>query len=90
MYLAHHVKENKVLQPPGMLLLESFKARAIAIAAFQEILRCALQQRQLDRLYFIKINARGSIRQLFESLFADPAALRQPLQADEQRVCGKS
>ncbi len=87
--LAHHVKQHKIFQPPGIVPLEPLKAFAIAVPAFKKVLRRRFEQRQLERLHLVKINARVGSGLFLERVFANPAAFRQPFQADEKRVRGK-
>src|SRR6185437_2035075 len=74
--LAHHVKQNKILEPPCVLAFEAFKARAIpAVVRLQEILGGFAQQRHFECESFLEIDALGETRLLFEPVLAQPAAV---------------
>jgi len=68
--LAHHVKENKIFQPPCLLVFEILKTFQVPGPAFQKILRSFTQQRQFggDDLFEIHFGAGRS--KWFEAVFA--------------------
>src|SRR5579859_5425598 len=89
-YLAYHAEEDKIFEPGSVFSFENFKAPAVAVVGFKKILGRFPQQRQLEGADFVKVNTVMESRWRSETARSDPRALRQALQADEQRIAGKS
>src|SRR5271157_6460004 len=95
------VEKDKILQPPRIFLAEIFQSSQHIIGgSMQEIARRLEQQRHLLRENVVVFYRAGSGRQPVEFYRVEscrvklcqlnPAALRQALQADQQRIPGKS
>jgi len=93
--MAHHIKEHKIFQPPGILAFEVRKTAQVRSVSLQEVLCRLLQKRELERFYCFKVNSAMRTGLIFGFIFFDavagqPAAFDQHFQTDQQRVAGKS
>ena len=89
--LPKRVVEDEVLQPPGILFAKTIKARSsISRSAAEESFCGFSKQWQLHRANLTVVDISNAVGQRRETRRLDPPALRQPVQADEQRIPGKS